>query len=167
MKFIIATQDYAGLGFAIKLQDEGHEVVLATNPCEEDRVDPDRNAAYQLVGAGMVPKENLSALLDRREQMRDWYWIWDSNHSVEENESLRSEEFRVLGGGCHADSMEHDRDACLDFAATYGLKAPASFPFTCAEEAFRFAKRTATRPTCLNRTKARITYISSRFRRPL
>jgi len=49
---------------------------------------------------------------------------------VEENETLRAESFKVLGGGEHANSMEHDRKACLDFAATYGLEAPPSFAFS-------------------------------------
>ena len=42
MRFIVATKDYAGLGFAVRLQDEGHEVLLATNPGPEDAGDPER-----------------------------------------------------------------------------------------------------------------------------
>jgi phosphoribosylamine-glycine ligase len=140
MKFVIVTQDYAGLGFAIRLQDEGHEVTLATNPCEEDRVDPARRQAYELVGKGMVAKEDLSSLMERRGEMRDWYWVWDFNHAVEENETLRAEGFKVLCGGRHADTMEHDRQACLEFAATYGLEAPPSFPFSSTAEAVSFCE---------------------------
>ena len=140
MKFVVATKDYAGLGFAIRLKDEGHEVVLGTNPGEEDQADPERLKAFDLVGTGMVDKAPLADLMSRREQMRDWYWIWDFNHAVDQNETLRAEKFKVLGGGHHANMMEHDRPACLEFAATYGLEAPASFPFTDVAEAVRFCE---------------------------
>ena len=93
MKFIVATKDYAGLGFAVRLQDEGHDVILATNP------DHASSRAYDLVGQGLVAKASLSSVIESRAQKRDWYWIWDFNHSVEQNELLRSEGFRVLGGG--------------------------------------------------------------------
>jgi phosphoribosylamine-glycine ligase len=140
MRFVVATQDYAGLGFAIRLQDEGHQVLLATNPCEDDRTDSQRRAAYELVGSGMIPKDELSNVMARREEMRDWYWIWDFNHAIEENETLRAGGFKVLGGGRHANAMEHDRHACLEFAATYGLDAPASFPFNSSEDAISFCE---------------------------
>jgi len=39
----------------------------------------------------------------------------DENHSVEENELLRSKRLQVLGGGRYADRMEHDRDASFGF----------------------------------------------------
>lgn len=35
MQFVIATCDYSGLGFAVRIQDEGHDVILATNPAED------------------------------------------------------------------------------------------------------------------------------------
>lgn len=132
VKFVIATKDYAGLGFAIRLQDEGHEVILATNPAHE------HNPAFDLVGQGIVTRESLASLMQSRARKRDWYWIWDFNHSVEENETLRSEGFQVLGGGKFADTMEHDRAACLAFTSRYGLDPPPSFPFSSAADAIRF-----------------------------
>ena len=125
MRFIVATCDYSGLGFAIRLQDDGHEVLLATNPSATDR----DNAAYDLVGRNMIEKGDLQDLMSARTDHCDAYWIWDHNHSVEENETLRAEGFRVLGGGRYADRMEHDRHACLEHAASYGLLAPPSHRF--------------------------------------
>src|SRR5690349_266640 len=119
MRFIVATRDYSGLGFAIRLKDEGHEVLMATNPSPEDRADPDRLRVFDLVGQNMVEKASLSDVLAKPADHRDAYWIWDHNHSVEENETLRAEGFKVLGGGRYADTMEHDRQACLDHAAVY------------------------------------------------
>jgi phosphoribosylamine-glycine ligase len=140
MKFVVVTRDYAGLGFAIRLKDEGHTVLLATNPCDEDIRDAERQKSYELVGQGMVDKTPLCDLIAHRGEMRDWYWVWDFNHAVEENETLRAEGFKVLCGGRHANTMEHDRQACLEFAATYGLESPASFPFSVIEEAVRFCE---------------------------
>lgn len=140
MQFVIVTADYAGLGFAIRLKDEGHDVILATNPKQEDRSDPVRWAAYERVGRGLVDKETLSDLIARRDTLRDAYWIWDFNHSLDENTLLRNDGFRVFGGGAHADCMEHDRAACLEFAGKYGLQAPPSHPFTSVEDAIRFVE---------------------------
>jgi phosphoribosylamine-glycine ligase len=143
MQFVIATRDYAGLGFAIRLQDEGHSVILAATPTEVDRADPERLRRWELVGSGLVPRESLDEVFSRRAELRDACWIWDFNHSVQINETLREEGFKVLGGGRHCDSMEHDRNACLEFASTYGLEAPPSFPFTDCAEAVRFCREHA------------------------
>jgi hypothetical protein len=137
MRFVIATRDYAGLGFATRLADEGHEVLLATSPSPEDAANP----RYDLVGQGMVVKEPLSDLMARRSDLRDWYWVWDGNHSVEENETLRAEGFKVLCGGRYAFAMEHDRKACLDHVAVFGLLAPPSHHFENTREAIEFCRR--------------------------
>lgn len=138
---MIATSDYSGLGFAVRIQDEGHEVILATSPPSDASADPALLRRYDLVGCNMVAKERLSALMERRGQLRDAYWIWDHNHSVEENESLRREGFRVLGGGEYAYRMEHDRAACLEHAAIYGLNAPPSTRFENTVAAVRFCEQ--------------------------
>src|SRR5579859_2123983 len=135
MKFVVATKDYAGLGFAIRLHDEGHEVVLATEPDPDDVGDPERQSAFDLVGQGLIRKQPLHETIRNREHMRDWYWIWDFNHNVNQNERLRREGFKVFGGGEFANCMEHDRQACLHFASTYGLEAPPSFKFAETKEA--------------------------------
>lgn len=138
MKFIISTRDYSGLGFAMRLQDEGHDVMLATKPDCDDVRDPERKRAFDLVGQGLVQKRPLDELIADRERLRDAYWIWDFNHNVAENEQLRVEGFKVFGGGEFANNMEHHRQACLDFASTYGLEPPPSFHFDDAGSAIRF-----------------------------
>jgi len=140
MRFVIVSSDYAGLGFAVKLGQEGHDVVLATHPEPEVLADAATCARYARVGDGLVTKTSLANLLDRRNDFRDAYWIWDLNHSVEENELLRGEGFRVLGGGKHAYTMEHDRKACLEFASQYGLDAPPSERFDDPNKAIEFCK---------------------------
>src|SRR6058998_2031255 len=125
MRFVIATSHFAGLGFALRLREEGHEVLVAYRGIEDRRA----TCAYDLVGNGLVDKRPLDDVVHDRHRYRNAYWIWDENHSVSENELLRSEGFKVLGGGAYADTMEHDRDACLSFVAKHGLQAPPSFAF--------------------------------------
>ncbi len=125
MRFIIATIHYAGLGFALRLIDEGNDVVVGYRGIGDRRT----SESYDLVGNDLVTKVPLEQLIADRERYRDAYWIWDENHSVEENELLRREGFRVLSGGRYADTMEHDRDACLAFVAKHGLQPPPSFSF--------------------------------------
>jgi phosphoribosylamine-glycine ligase len=136
MRFVIATHYFAGLGFAMRLQDEGHEVVMAYTGIDDRRTQP----RYALVGDGIVRKLPLTDVMRDREAWRDWYFVWDENHSPAENELLRREGFRVVLGGAYADRMEHDREACLEFVGQYGLQPPPSFPFTSATDALAFVE---------------------------
>jgi len=139
MRFVIATIHYAGLGFALRLMDEGHDVVVGYRGIGDRRT----SESYDLVGNGLVTKVPLEQLIADRERYRDAYWIWDENHSVEENEVLRREGFRVLGGGRYPDTMEHDRDACLAFVAKHGLQPPPSFAFNEPPAAIAFLEEHA------------------------
>jgi phosphoribosylamine-glycine ligase len=143
VKFVLVTADFAGLGFALRMLEEGHEVLLATNPDAASIAEPEACAAFERVGNGMVDKEPLGSLMARRKALRDACWIWDLNHSIAENEILRQEGFRVLGGGRYADAMEHDRAACLKFVSRFGLRCPPSFPFEDCEGALEFLRENA------------------------
>jgi phosphoribosylamine-glycine ligase len=134
MRFVVVTKWFTGLGFAVRLRDEGHEVELAVAGIEDQRL----QASYAKVGNGLVSKRTLAELMAERGRRRDCYFVWDENHSVNENELLRREGFKVFGGGKYADVMEHDRDACLEFVGRYGLQAPPSHAFTDAASALRF-----------------------------
>jgi phosphoribosylamine-glycine ligase len=133
MRFVVATLHFSGLGFALRLQEEGHEVVMAFAGTADRRLE-DR---YALVGNGFVAKRPLEELMRDRELWRDAYWVWDENHSVEANELLRAEGFQLFGGGRYPDTMEHDRDACLRLVGEHGLQPPPSTRFTSAAEALR------------------------------
>src|SRR3954468_21841759 len=87
VKFVVASGFYAGLGFALRLQDEGHDVVLAYGEPDDRR----RSENYHLVGNGLVEKRALRDVIADRARYRDWRFIWDENHSVDANELLRSE----------------------------------------------------------------------------
>jgi phosphoribosylamine-glycine ligase len=137
MRFIIATAHFAGLGFALRLRDEGHEVLVAYRGIEDRRA----ACAYDLVGKGLVDKRPLREVVYDRHRFKNAYWIWDENHSVDENELLRAEGFKVLGGGRYAETMEHDRDACLAFVERHGLTPPPSFGFETPGAAIAFLEK--------------------------
>lgn len=109
MRFVVATPHFAGLGFALRLQEEGNDVILACAGTGDRRLEDE----YALVGRDMVHRVAMADAMRDREHWRDACWIWDENHSVDENELLRAEGLRVLGGGRYANAMEHDREACL------------------------------------------------------
>src|SRR5436190_9202175 len=134
MKFVVASAFFSGLGFAIRLQDEGHEVLLAHGEADDRR----RADQFALVGNGLVSKRPLSEVIADRRRFRDWIFIWDENHSPAENELLRGEGFRVFGGGRYPDQMEHDREACLQLVQQYGVQAPPSFAFEDVASGLRF-----------------------------
>jgi phosphoribosylamine-glycine ligase len=134
VKFVVASGFYAGLGFALRLQDEGHDVLLAYGRPDDRR----RSENYHRVGCGLLPRRPLADVIAERDRYKDWIFIWDENHSVEENELLRSEGFRVFGGGRYADSMEHDRNACLQLVEQHGLHPPPSHPFETPADGLRF-----------------------------
>jgi phosphoribosylamine-glycine ligase len=136
MRFIVATQHFAGLGFALRLKEEGHEVVVAYGGIDDRRT----SSRHQLVGSGLVDRVPLRDAIANRGRLRDAYWIWDENHGVAENELLRREGFKVFGGGRYADTMEHDREACLSFVDRYGLKPPPSFAFDDVRSAVDFVE---------------------------
>ena len=136
MRFVVVTKWFTGLGFATRLHNEGHDVELAVVGIDDKRL----QSRYALVGKGLVPKRTLAEVMAARDTLRDAYFVWDENHAVEENECLRAEGFKVFGGGRYADTMEHDRDACLDFVGQYGLQSPPSTAFADASSAIRFLK---------------------------
>jgi hypothetical protein len=137
MRFVVATLHFAGLGFALRLQEEGHDVVLAFAGTEDRRMEE----RYALVGNGMIGKRSLADMMRDREAWRDAVWVWDENHSVEANELLRAEGFQVLLGGRFANTMEHDREACLELVGAYGLQPPPSFPFHESAPAITFLEK--------------------------
>ena len=136
MRFVLVTKWFTGLGFALRLQEEGHDVVVAVVGIDDQR----KQASYALVGAGLVERRPLAELMAERAGWRDAYWIWDENHAADENEALRREGFKVLGGGAYADAMEHDRAYCLRFVGEHGLEAPPSHRFEAPAEALAFVE---------------------------
>ena len=107
-KFCIVTKDYSGLGFA--LLNTKDEVIIAHNPdMEKFKDDPEEFKMYQTIGEGMVERFDLKDVMENRNTMRDYYFIFDGNHSEKESELLRKEGFKVALGGKLSYKMENDR----------------------------------------------------------
>jgi phosphoribosylamine-glycine ligase len=139
MRFVVVTKWFSGLGLALRLKDEGHDVLVATVGVEDQRL----QSRYDLPGRGLVDRRPLAELMGERAAWRDAYWIWDENHATEENEVLRAEGFRVYGGGRFCNAMEHDRAECLRFVGEHGLASPPSHRFERAADALAFAEANA------------------------
>jgi len=56
MRFVIATHHFAGLGFAMRLLEEGHDVVMAFSGIDDRRA----NAAYDKLGDGFASDSSAS-----------------------------------------------------------------------------------------------------------
>lgn len=134
-RFILVTNDFVGLGFAVQEQQKnGSEVMIAFKPKEP----PEDRDSYEIQGKGLVKTVSLDDLMEIREYYRDCYWIWDGNHNYAEGELLRSEGFKVFGGTKFQYTMENDREFGLEFAQSCGLLSPEFKEFTSKEEGIAF-----------------------------
>lgn len=123
--FIWVTQDFSGLGFAIRCSDEGNVVILAYKLKEDD---DGKNA--ESVGDGLISKVPLETIVEGRAKFKDAYWIFDGNHNSDIGEMLRREGYKVLGGDEFSDKMEHDRQFAIDIIHKAGIDTPATFEFS-------------------------------------
>lgn len=127
------------MGFAVRLQDEGHKVFIAYKPADDEFDDePEKKKAFDMVGNGMVEKYDLDKVMRKRNQFKDWYWIWDGNHNTKEGEQLRKEGFKVFGGSELTDKMEHDRDFGTQIAKDAGMDMLPTFDFKNLPDGIKF-----------------------------
>ena len=125
-KFCIVVEGFWGLGWALDQRnvEAGDEIIVACNPDKEEYGDEEFKK-YQNIGKGLVKRiVTLDEVMKNRQRMKDWYFVWDSNHSAEENEILRKEGFKVCLGGEIPFKMEDDRMFGIDLAESVGLKSP-------------------------------------------
>ncbi|HEU5173475.1 MAG TPA: hypothetical protein VFT96_01895, partial [Gemmatimonadaceae bacterium] len=73
LRFVLATQHYAGLGFAMRLLDEGHDVLVAHADIDDRRLAP----RHALLGQGLLERRPIGDVMRDRERYRDAYWVWD------------------------------------------------------------------------------------------
>lgn len=129
-RFNLISKDGDGIGFAIRLQDEGHEV----------RAFIDAEAATP-VGDGLVPKVGSihDMLVDASTE--DDVFIFDTSGDGLLADYLRQRGFNVVGACPIADRLERDREFGLNVMATCGnesttsIAIPKSTNFTSFEEA--------------------------------
>ena len=139
-KFILVTHGFWGLGFAIQEQRmNGTEVIVAYKPIEEKT--GDENEQYDLQGEGFVNKVPLDEIMAKREEYRDWYWVFDANKNTDSGEILREEGFKVWGGSEFQKMLEDDREFGLEFAESCGLHSPEHKDFSSVEEGIAFLEQ--------------------------
>ncbi len=80
----------------------------------------------------------LKTLMEKRAKLKDWFWIWDSNHNWKENEILRKEGFKVFGGSKFCYDLENDRELGVKFAESTGLETPETKQFKSAQDGIKF-----------------------------
>jgi phosphoribosylamine-glycine ligase len=136
-KFVLVTKDFSGLGFA--LLNKSDKVIIAKNPDKEKFEDkPEEKEMFDNIGKGLVKSFDLADIMKNREKFREWYFVFDGNHSVEENELLREEGFKVGLGGELPFKMENDREFGIELAEKYDIESPLWDEFDDAESGIKF-----------------------------
>jgi phosphoribosylamine-glycine ligase len=139
-KFICVTKDFSGYGFCFdkRLKGNGDKAIIACDPEDEYEDTPEKLEMYHNIGKGMIKVFDLNDIMKNREGFKDWYWIWDGNHHVEENELLCKEGFKVCLGGELMFKMENDRMFGIQLAEEMGIESPLWEEFSTAEEGVKF-----------------------------
>jgi len=135
-KICLVTEDFCGLGFVTDSRVSDYKIIIAVNPKEEKN--NDNKKAFENIGKGIVDVFPLSDIMKKRDKMKDWYFIWDRNHSLEENKILKKEGFKVGLGGELPFKMEEDREFGIKLAESLGLPSPMWKNFTNKEEGIKY-----------------------------
>ena len=140
-KFILVTRDWSGMGFALDERNKGDTVIVAVNPDYEKLEKDGELDKFNNIGEGLVKRFDLEDVMKNRAKFKDWYWVWDGNHSVDENELLRKEGFKVANGGKLSFQMENDREYGIELAEkTFGIESPLWDEFEDNKEAIEMLK---------------------------
>lgn len=132
--FIIVTQDFTGLGWAKRLQDEGNDVVLAYKLKDDE----DKVSEAKKVGKGIVPVMELDEVISKKESYKKAYWIFDMNFHSDVATELREGGYKTFGAQEISEKMENDRQFASDLMAKYGIKSPPTQEFSSIEEGVSF-----------------------------
>ncbi len=130
--FVIATEEWSGLGWAKLCADAGFPVVLA---CKKKEGDDNEN--YEAVGQGIISIMELEQAL-KDSNLKTAYWVWDQNHNPDIAEGLRAKGYKVFGGHALTDKMEHDRNFGTSLVQKAGLQVPETQEFDSVAEAVAF-----------------------------
>lgn len=135
--FVIVTKDFSGLGFALKLKNEGSNVLMVTAMTDEE----DKTEEFKKIGDGLILKLTIEKARKIKNKLKHAYWIWDANHNTDFSEELRKEGFTVLGGDEFSDKMEHDRAYATQIVHKAGIKTPETFEFSDAQAGIAFLQQ--------------------------
>jgi phosphoribosylamine-glycine ligase len=131
--FVVVTEDWSGLGWGKKLQEEGERVVVAY----QMQKDEESHAEYDKVGEGWVPKVPLDKALKELKSPQT-YWLFSENHLTTYADQLRKEGQKVFGTSALSERMEHDRSYMVKIAKDAGFDLPETKAFSTIEEGLKF-----------------------------
>jgi phosphoribosylamine--glycine ligase len=128
MKFFIISESGDGVGLALKLEEEGHEVSLYIRDDEASKR-----------GAGLLRGKKGSTITD------DTIVIADCTGNGVFCDALRMSGYAVLGGSKIADKLEADRQYATEVMNSCGIKTPETKFFDSWDEAQAYATDTEDR----------------------
>jgi phosphoribosylamine---glycine ligase len=129
-KFLMISGGGDGLGLALRLKQEGHNVAVVIR---------ERRAKSNYDGLLAKPK-SWDDFLDASTIV-----IFDSSGGGRTADRLRARGHFVFAGSTFADSLELDRPTALDFMQQAGIKVPESKTFRSWEKAKEYVKERGTR----------------------
>lgn len=128
-RFNLISKDGDGVGFAIRLQNEGNDVRVFI---ETDAASP--------VGDGLIPKVgSINEMLLDADTARDIF-IFDLTGDGIAADYIRDLGFTVIGDSRLASRLEHDRDYGLEVMEKAGIQIPESTHFTSFDDAREFVE---------------------------
>lgn len=141
-KFCLVTKDFSGLGFALDSRNKNDQIIIARNPDMDKFKDkPDDFEKFNNIGKGLVEILDLKDVMSKRSAMKDYFFVFDSNNSVDQNEQLRREGYRVCLGGKEAFRLENDRAYAIRLAESLGMPSPDWKEFKSAVEGIKFLEK--------------------------
>ncbi len=132
MKFHVLSNEGDGLGLALRLRDEQHDVTVSIR---SPKAQHDYDGLLR-----KVPFEKFNSALTK-----DTIVIFDSVGFGKMAERLRGQGYAVIGGSALADQLELDRAFALGIMDDYGIKVPPSEHFTDWPSAISYAEAKQTR----------------------
>lgn len=134
---IVVTNTWDGLGWAMLMQRQGTNVVIAYD--FDGLKDKDLVAAKQC-GEGLVERMTFAQARKKFDGL-DPIWLFDNNTFPEQADALREAGERVLGTGDFSAKMEKDRDYAAEMAEDVGFALSDTKEFAQVDKAIAYLEQ--------------------------
>lgn len=145
---IAVFSNYGCVGIALRLQSEGHDVLLCCNPGDEKN---DSVGRYKLVGEGIVPTTDSWAYLlnwaVEHSRRAPTLLVFEASGEGKKADQARQRGLHVIGSGAFADRLEKDRSFGFEVAERAGAVLPPYEEFETVSEAIAYARTLGDTPT--------------------
>lgn len=168
MNFIICTKEFSGLGFAMTLQNEGHNVLIGYENDKLSEKSTEEQDAFHTIGKGLIECDEMQNLFKDRAKHRNAYWVFDSNHLWEYADKLRSIGYKVFGASELTSKLEHDREYGFAVAKKAGFNIAETNQFSDVDEAIDYLEQNENKPfVCkVNDAESYLTYVPAEWETP-